>query len=38
MIDHLAQLDARVAEVPSLPDEWHASSVTTREAAASGQP
>lgn len=29
MIDHLAQLDAVLAGVPSLPDEWHASSVTT---------
>jgi hypothetical protein len=29
MIDHLAQLDARLAGVPSLPDEWHGSSVTT---------
>jgi len=29
MIDHLAQLDARLAGVPSLPDEWHASAITT---------
>jgi hypothetical protein len=29
MIDHLAQLDARLAGVPSLPDEWHASGITT---------
>jgi hypothetical protein len=29
MIDHLAQLDARLAGARSLPDEWHASSVTT---------
>ena len=29
MIDHLAQLDARLAGVPSLPDEWHGSAVTT---------
>jgi hypothetical protein len=29
MIDHLAQLDARLAGVPSLPDEWHGSTVTT---------
>jgi hypothetical protein len=30
MIDHLAQFDARIAGGPSLPDEWHASSVTTQ--------
>jgi hypothetical protein len=29
MIDHLAQLDAHLARVPSLPDEWHASAITT---------
>jgi hypothetical protein len=29
MIDHLAQFDARIAGIPSLPDEWHASAVTT---------
>jgi hypothetical protein len=29
MIDHLAQLDARIAGVSSLPDEWHASAITT---------
>jgi|SRR6266545_3693157 hypothetical protein len=29
MIDHLAQFDARVAGVPSLPDEWHGSAITT---------
>jgi hypothetical protein len=29
MIDHLAQLDARLAGIASLPDEWHASAVTT---------
>jgi hypothetical protein len=29
MIDHLAQLDARIAGVRSLPDEWHGSTVTT---------
>jgi hypothetical protein len=29
MIDHLAQLDAHVAGVPSLPDEWFASRITT---------
>lgn len=29
MIDHLAQLEAYLAGVPSLPDEWHGSAVTT---------
>lgn len=29
MIDHLAQLEAHVAAQPSLPDEWHASAMTT---------
>src|SRR5437870_2871210 len=29
MIDHLAQLEAHTAGVPSLPDRWHASAVTT---------
>jgi hypothetical protein len=29
MIDHLAQLEARLAGVPSLPDEWHGSAATT---------
>jgi hypothetical protein len=29
MIDHLTQLDARLAGVPSPPDTWHGSSITT---------
>jgi hypothetical protein len=29
MIDHLAQFDARLAGVASLPDEGHASAITT---------
>ena len=29
MIDHLAQLDAHVAQIPSLPDTWHGSAITT---------
>src|ERR1051325_9459856 len=29
MVDHLAQLEARLAGVPSLPDQWHASAMTT---------
>jgi hypothetical protein len=29
MIDHLAQLEARLAGQPSFPDEWHASAITT---------
>jgi hypothetical protein len=29
MIDHLAQLEAHVAGVESLPDHWHASAMTT---------
>ena len=29
MVDHLAQFDARLARVPSLPDEWHGSAITT---------
>jgi hypothetical protein len=29
MLDHLAQLDAYVAGVASIPDSWHASAVTT---------
>jgi hypothetical protein len=29
MLDHLAQLDTHLADVSSLPDEWHASSTTT---------
>lgn len=30
MIDHLAQLEARLAGVPSLRDAWHASAMTTQ--------
>jgi hypothetical protein len=29
IIDHLAQLEAHVAAVPSLPDPWHGSASTT---------
>lgn len=29
MVDHLAQLETHLADVRPLPDEWHASSVTT---------
>jgi len=29
MIDHLAQLEAHLAGVPSFPDEWHGSAITT---------
>jgi hypothetical protein len=29
MVDHLAQLECRVAGVPSFPDEWHGSKITT---------
>jgi hypothetical protein len=29
MIDHLAQLEAHLAGVPSLPDHWHGSAITT---------
>lgn len=29
MIDHLAQLEAHMAGVESLPDRWHASAITT---------
>jgi Lon protease-like protein len=29
MLDHLAQLEAHVAGIPSLPDRWHASAMTT---------
>ncbi len=29
MLDHLAQLDAHVAGIPSFPDTWHASAMTT---------
>jgi hypothetical protein len=29
MIDHLAQLDAHLIDINSLPNEWHASAMTT---------
>jgi hypothetical protein len=29
LLDHLAELEARTAGQPSLPDHWHASAVTT---------
>ena len=29
MLDHLAQLETHLADVRPLPDEWHASSMTT---------
>lgn len=29
MIDHLAQMEARIAGVESFPDRWHASAITT---------
>jgi hypothetical protein len=29
LVDHLAELEARLCGVPPLPDHWHASSVTT---------
>jgi len=29
LLDHLAELDARRAGAPTLPDEWHGSMVTT---------
>jgi len=29
LVDHLAELEARLAGQPSLPDHWHASAVTT---------
>jgi hypothetical protein len=29
LIDHLAELEARVAGVPTEPDHWHASAITT---------
>ncbi len=29
LIDHLAEIEARVAGAAPLPDEWHASNVTT---------
>ena len=29
LIDHLAEVEARLAGVPTIPDEWHASAITT---------
>jgi hypothetical protein len=29
MVDHLAQLECHIAEIPTLPDQWHASRITT---------
>jgi hypothetical protein len=29
LIDHLAEIEARLAGVPTIPDQWHASAVTT---------
>lgn len=29
LIDHLAEIEARLAGIPTIPDEWHASAVTT---------
>ena len=29
LIDHLAELEARLAGVPTIPDAWHASATTT---------
>jgi len=29
LIDHLAEVEARIAGVPTIPDHWHASAITT---------
>ena len=29
LVDHLAEVEARLAGVPTIPDRWHASAVTT---------
>jgi hypothetical protein len=29
LVDHLAELEARLAGVPTIPDHWHASATTT---------
>lgn len=29
MVDHLAQIEARLAGSPTIPDAWHASAITT---------
>jgi len=29
LVDHLAEMEARLAGVPTIPDRWHASAITT---------
>ncbi|MEV4754536.1 hypothetical protein AB0J86_05370 [Micromonospora sp. NPDC049559] len=29
LVDHLAEIEARIAGVPTIPDRWHASAITT---------
>jgi hypothetical protein len=29
LVDHLAEIEARLAGVPTIPDHWHASAITT---------
>lgn len=29
LVDHLAEIEARLAGVPTIPDAWHASAITT---------
>jgi hypothetical protein len=29
MVDHLAEIEARLAGEPTIPDHWHASAITT---------
>ena len=29
LVDHLAEMEARLAGVPTIPDHWHASAITT---------
>ena len=29
LVDHLAEIEARLAGVPTVPDHWHASAITT---------
>ncbi|MFI9550439.1 hypothetical protein [Nonomuraea endophytica] len=31
MIDHLAEVEARLAGLPTIPDHWHASAITTEQ-------
>ncbi|MFD9949415.1 hypothetical protein ACFWYW_58350 [Nonomuraea sp. NPDC059023] len=31
MIDHLAEVEARLAGLPTIPDDWHASAITTEQ-------